>query len=154
MVKVIEQWGLWGIEGPGHYLAFLGWGSCAVQWELLEKDQLWSAEWHEWHLWEKWQVEDGVWPCWVSHLLLKWGVLQSDVGEIQLVKGEYLIYLTAVIHDCSNVRSLLMAPMYRCLMSDPGFSLSLQKSNKEMICCRLYCALLNLVTGWVVLALV
>ena len=45
---VLEQWGLWGVEGLGCGLAFLGCVSCAVWWELLEQDWLKSMEkWHE-----------------------------------------------------------------------------------------------------------
>ena len=36
MVTVLEQWGLWGVQGLGHCLTFVGWVPCAVWQELLE----------------------------------------------------------------------------------------------------------------------
>ena len=42
MVTALGQWGLWGVEGLGHYFIFLGWESCAAWWEQLKQEWLWS----------------------------------------------------------------------------------------------------------------
>ena len=40
-MTVLEQWGLWGLEGLRLGFSCV---SCAVQLELLEQDWLWSVE--------------------------------------------------------------------------------------------------------------